>query len=128
MDITSVFGTAVPGSSPGESTMAQSIGGVEVDTIAARYGTPLYVYDAQTVEACSQELIKAFPDMRVHYAVKANANPALLKLMRRMGLGAEAVSPGELLAATAAGFRKSDISFTAPSLTEAELVFASERA
>ncbi len=108
--------------------MAQSIGGVGVETLAKRYGTPLYVYDAQMVETRCRELVRAFPGMHVHYAVKANANPALLKLMRRMGLGAEAVSPGELLAAEAAGFKKSDISFTAPSLTEAELIFAAARA
>lgn len=107
--------------------MAKAIGGIKGIDLAERFGTPLYVYDAEIIRKRSRELIRAFPDMHVHYAVKANANPSLLKLIRREGLGAEAVSPGEVLAAEAAGFKKKDISFTGPSLTEGELAFVSKR-
>src|SRR5690606_31428605 len=119
--------TAVPGSSPGESTMAKSIGGIAGKELVQKFGSPLYVYDAGVIKKRSQELVRAFPGMRVHYAVKANANPSLLKRIKREGLGAEAVSPGEVLIAEHAGFKKADISFTGPSLTEAELAFVARR-
>jgi len=108
--------------------MARTIGGVEGEYLRKRFGTPLYVYDAAIVSARCKELVRAFRGMDVHYAVKANANPALLALIRREGLGAEAVSPGEVLAAERAGFKKKHVSFTGPSLTEAELTFVAERA
>lgn len=118
-DITSVFGTAIPGSSPGGSTMNQNcIGGVDAEVLRKRFGTPLYVYDAAVVQKRCGELTRAFAGMQVHYAVKANANPALLKLIKKEGFGAEAVSVGELLVARRAGFPKDRISFTGPSLTE----------
>jgi len=106
----------------------RAIGGVVGEELRKRFGTPLYVYDASVVSKRSRELLEAFPGMLVHYAVKANANPALLKIIKEEGLGAEAVSPGELLVAEHAGFKKKDISFTGPSLTEAELRFVANRA
>lgn len=108
--------------------MAKGIGGVSGEALVRKYGSPLYVYDAATIQKRSRELVRAFPGMHVHYAVKANANPTLLKLIRKEGLGAEAVSPGEVLVAEAAGFKKKDISFTGPSLTEADLRFVAAHA
>jgi len=108
--------------------MAKGMGAKEAEGLRKRFGTPLYVYDADTVINRSRELVRAFKGMRVHYAVKANTNPALLKLIKKEGLGAEAVSRGELLMARRAGFPKSSISFTGPSLTEAELAFAAAHA
>jgi len=102
--------------------------GEDAESLVERFGSPLYVYDANVLKNRSRELVKAFKGMQVHYAVKANANPALLKLIKAEGLGAEAVSPGEILAARRAGFRKTDISFTGPSLTESELRYAAAHA
>ena len=102
--------------------------GVDAESLVERFGSPLYVYDASVLQKRSRELVKAFTGMHVHYAVKANANPALLKLIKAEGLGAEAVSPGEIRAAELAGFKKKDISFTGPSLTEGELRFAASHA
>ena len=103
------------------------IGQVKGESLVKRFGSPLYVYDAEEIQRRSKELLSAFAGMHVHYAVKANANPSLLKIIRKEGLGAEAVSPGEVLAAKHAGFKKADISFTGPSLTEAELAFVAAR-
>ena len=69
--------------------------------------TPFYYYDTdllrQTLRAISAEAGK-HEGFIVHYAVKANANPLLLKMIRHEGLGADCVSGGEIEACLRAGF------------------------
>lgn len=94
--------------------------------IARKWGTPVYVYDADVLSARARELLRHFPGAHFHFAIKANPNPALLKRIKSLGIGVEAVSPGELLLATRVGFRRSAISFTAASSTEEELILAAK--
>jgi diaminopimelate decarboxylase len=93
-----------------------------------RFGTPLYVYEGAVISRRCRGLLNAIPSASFHYAAKANSNPAILGLIRKEGLGIEAVSPGELRAARAAGFTKSEISFTCSNLTFAELRYAAKNA
>ncbi|MEE3463124.1 MAG: diaminopimelate decarboxylase [Candidatus Cryptobacteroides sp.] len=69
--------------------------------------TPFYYYDTEllreTLETIKAE-IRNYPGYHVHYAVKANANPKILKIIREAGLGADCVSGGEIKAAIQAGF------------------------
>ena len=69
--------------------------------------TPFYWYDTdvlrRTLEAINNEAGK-HEGFVVHYAVKANANPKLLRIIRAAGLGADCVSGGEIEAAVKAGF------------------------
>ena len=69
--------------------------------------TPFYYYDTdllrETLDTINQESGR-YEGFCVHYAVKANANPKLLRIIRRAGLGADCVSGGEIEAALAAGF------------------------
>lgn len=69
--------------------------------------TPFYYYDTelltQTLEAIKKE-IGDKPNYHLHYAVKANANPKVLKLISQAGFGADCVSGGEIRASLAAGF------------------------
>ena len=69
--------------------------------------TPFYYYDAellrQTLRAINQEASK-HEGFCVHYAIKANANPKVLKIIREAGLGADCVSGGEIEACIKAGF------------------------
>ena len=69
--------------------------------------TPFYYYDtellARTLDTIRREAGKR-PQFRVHYAVKANANPQILRIIAQAGLGADCVSGGEIEAALAAGF------------------------
>lgn len=95
---------------------------------AASFDTPLYLYDAAVIRRRCRTLRSALPSASFHYACKANANAELLNIIRSEGLGVEAVSPGELRAARAAGFRKNQISFTSSNLTENELRFAARNA
>lgn len=78
--------------------------------LAAEHGTPLWVYDAQTIRARIEEL-RAFD--RVRYAQKANSNLAVLALMREHGVALDAVSAGEVARAMAAGHAPEDIVYTA---------------
>lgn len=68
--------------------------------------TPFYYYDTQllrnTLDSINQE-IRKYNKYHVHYAVKANANPKLLNIVKESGLGADCVSGGEISAALQAG-------------------------
>lgn len=90
--------------------------------------TPCYVYDRSVIEKRCRDLRKHFPDAKVFYAVKANSNPELLKIIRKEGLGIECVSPGEIRAGQAAGFPKGMISYTCSNQMESDIVFAAKNA
>ena len=73
----------------------------------AELRTPFYYYDtdllSKTLQTIQQEAGK-HEGFVVHYAIKANADPTLLRMIRRAGLGADCVSGGEIEAALRAGF------------------------
>ena len=73
--------------------------------LAREHGTPLWVYDADTIRARIAEL-QRFPTIR--YAQKANANLHILRLMREQGVLVDAVSAGEIARALAAGYDAAD--------------------
>lgn len=78
---------------------------VPLEQIAAEFGTPCYVYSRSALTKAYQEFDSAFAD-RDHlicYAVKANANLAILNLFARLGSGFDIVSGGELLRVIKAG-------------------------
>ena len=74
--------------------------------------TPFYYYDTellrQTLQAITNEAHK-HEGFVVHYAVKANANPKILRIIREAGLGADCVSGGEIEASVKAGFTSNKI-------------------
>ena len=76
--------------------------------------TPFYYYDTEllreTLRAINSEAAK-HEGFCVHYAVKANANPRILRIIREAGLGADCVSGGEIEASVRAGFASSKIVF-----------------
>ena len=76
--------------------------------------TPFYYYDTEllreTLRAINSEAQK-HEGFCVHYAVKANANPRILRIIREAGLGADCVSGGEIEASVRAGFPSSKIVF-----------------
>jgi diaminopimelate decarboxylase len=91
--------------------------------IAASAGTPVYVYDADHVRRQFRLLQAALGTIphRIHYSVKANANLAVLSLVRHLGAGADIVSGGELVRALKAGFTPAEIVFSGVGKSEAEL-------
>jgi len=94
-------------------------------TIAREYGTPVYVYSASSIRGQVTRLMQSLGTIgSLRYAVKANANPALLALIFNMGLGADTVSRGEIQAALDAGCPADRIVFSGVGKTQEELAFA----
>lgn len=79
--------------------------GIALADIAARFGTPCYVYSRQAIEARWQAYNEAFGDTDhlICYAVKANSNLAILDTLARLGSGFDIVSGGELQRVIEAG-------------------------
>ncbi len=105
--------------------------GVSLAAVAAEFGTPCWVYGADTMRARARALRAAFGqaglDVAVHYAVKANDHLAVLRLFREEGLGADVVSAGELLRARRAGVAAGEIVFSGVGKSDAELRLAVEQ-
>ena len=94
-----------------------------LDDIAARFGTPLYLYDGALLEDRYRTFEAAFAGARllVAYSVKANGNLALLNRLARLGSGADIVSGGELARALEAGIPARRIVFAGAGKSEEEL-------
>ena len=98
------------------------IGGVGAGVLAAEHGTPLFVYDSSVAERKWSLLRQAFPSrFAISYSVKANPNPAFLRLFLAKGCGLEVASAGEFHQALCAGCPPEKILFAGPGKTEAEL-------
>jgi diaminopimelate decarboxylase len=91
------------------------IGGCDVTELAAEFGTPLFIYDEQTLRgqcrAYTQALAEVYPDSEVIYASKALSCRAMCELVEQEGLSLEVSSGGELMAALLAGFPTERIYF-----------------
>ena len=101
---------------------------VPLADVAARFGTPCYVYSRAALEASLAEFQNEITgiDALVCYAVKANSNLAILNLLVRNGAGFDIVSGGELQRALAAGGDPQKIVFSGVGKTAAEMKQALE--
>ncbi|HZT04583.1 MAG TPA: diaminopimelate decarboxylase [Steroidobacteraceae bacterium] len=100
--------------------------GVDMRVLAQRVGTPLHVYSASAIRQRIHALQTAVHGLNalICYAVKANANLAVLKLMADAGLGADIVSAGELRRSLLAGIPASCIVFSGVAKTADEIAEA----
>ena len=100
---------------------------VALSAIAAAVGTPVYVYSAATLRRHARvfrEGLAGVPRKHLAYAIKANPNLAVLRVLAREGYGADVVSVGEMKRALAAGMAPADIVFSGVGKTRAELAAA----
>ncbi len=98
---------------------------VPLARIAAEVGTPVYVYSRATLERHARVFTDAVAQAghaEVHFALKANPNLAVLKVLSNMGLGADVVSAGELDRALAAGITPDCVVFSGVGKTNAEML------
>ncbi len=96
---------------------------VSLASIAARFGTPCYVYSRRALEQAYLDYDQAFaayPHL-VCYAVKANSSLAILNLFARLGAGFDIVSGGELARVLAAGGDPGKVVFSGVGKTAAEM-------
>jgi diaminopimelate decarboxylase len=99
---------------------------VSVEDLANRYGTPLYIYSQRTLEQNFRRLDEALAPVR-HlpcYAVKANSNLAVLRVMAELGAGFDVVSGGELERVMEAGGKAEYCIFAGVAKTEPEIARA----
>ncbi len=103
---------------------------VPLAQIAEAVGTPVYVYSQATLErhfTVFRDALQSHPALGeplIAYAVKANSNVSVLKVLGGLGAGADTVSEGEIRRALAAGIPPSRIVFSGVGKTRAEITFA----
>ena len=87
--------------------------------------TPFYYYDTALLQATLDAIckeIKLYPNFHVHYALKANANPKILPIIQRAGLGVDCVSGGEIQTAIDAHFPTNSIVYAGVGKTDKEII------
>ncbi|KAF0118231.1 MAG: diaminopimelate decarboxylase [Rhodospirillaceae bacterium] len=99
---------------------------VSLPRLADEVGTPFYCYATATLERHYQVFTAALAGLpaHIHYAVKANANMAVVRTLADLGAGADVVSEGELRLALAAGISPKRIVFSGVGKTAAEITLA----
>lgn len=99
-----------------------------VEDLAKEFGTPLYIYSKNQIlrnyREISQPLVNSKLDYINCYAIKANSNPEILRLLAEEGAGAEISSGGELYLALKFGYLRNKITFTGVGKTDAEIEYA----
>ena len=99
-------------------------GGLRAETIAERFGTPVYVTDENIIRENYRRIRNAFlkyMDTRVYYACKANTSLAILRILEQEGSFIDAVSAGEVLTCMKAGFSADRILYTGVNVSSTEL-------
>lgn len=97
-----------------------------LETIAAKVGTPFYCYSANSLRKNYRDYVKSFAGCNalIAFALKANSNQAILKLLANEGAGADVVSQGELRRALAAGIIPQKIVYSGVGKTIEEMDYA----
>lgn len=98
---------------------------VPLARIAAEVGTPVYVYSCATLQRHAQVLRDALavvPSVHIAFAIKANPNLGVLRVLADEGYGADVVSGGELARALAAGIPAADVVFSGVGKMDRELI------
>lgn len=88
--------------------------------------TPYFLYDGDMIAARCDELAQAFAaqNVKLHYAVKANDNPAVVNIAAQRGIGACLVSKGEMQRAMAGGMKPADMLMNGVGKSRADIAFA----
>lgn len=98
------------------------VGELDVADLAATHGTPLFVYDAELMRRSYRALATAVSGFAaVDYSVKANPDPAVIRIFAAEGAGAEIASGAEFTAALAAGIEPGRILFAGPGKSDADI-------
>lgn len=101
-------------------------GKADVHALLNEYGSPLYVYDEETLRSRCREMrnLMKYPHFRVNYSAKANTNVELLKIICSEDLDVDGMSPGEMYLEMKAGFTPDRITFIGNNVSRQELQFA----
>ena len=93
-------------------------------SLVEKYGSPLYVYNAEKMESQYNRITAAFSsvkNLKLNYAVKANSNISILKFFKKLNSGIDTVSIQEVLLGLEAGFEPENIIFTPNGVSLSEI-------
>ena len=102
---------------------------VEVKNLAKKFGTPFYCYSYEKLKSNISNFKKEFRSFSplICFAIKSNTNVNLIKEIRKLGLGADVVSMGELMVALKAGVQPEKIVFSGVGKTSVEISYAIDK-
>ena len=102
---------------------------IKAQNIAKKFGTPIYVYSYKRLRDNVEKFKKNFKSFApiICFAVKANSNVNLIKEIKKLGLGADVVSMGELMKALKAGINPKKIVFSGVGKTSKEIKYAIDK-
>ena len=102
-----------------------AIGEIPAADIAAKFGTPTYLYDEPKIRKNYRRAFNAFakhyPDFKMFYAVKSCNNPAIVNILRQEGAGVDAASVNEILLAKHVGLGGEDVMFSGNFLSDDDI-------
>ncbi len=103
-----------------------NVQGIKISSLAEKYGTPLYIYDAGLMKERYNNFLDAVKDIKgnIHYAVKANDSLSIISYYAKLGCGADIVSIGEFEKCVAAGMSPKKIIFSGVGKDKNEIEFA----
>lgn len=104
----------------------EKIEGLEIESLAKKYGTPLYIYSYETLVGNFRRLRDAFAELNplLAFSMKCNSNQAVLRALINEGAGLDIVSVGELRRGLAAGVAPAKVVFAGVGKTRAEIAEA----
>lgn len=99
---------------------------IPVQSLAEKFGTPIFVYDASRIRENFQRVKNAFvsryPDFKLYYAIKCNNNPSVAKILIEEGAGIDTSSVHEIKLAKSLGLSGNDIIFSGNFLSDEDIV------
>ena len=103
-----------------------NVQGIKINSLAKKYGTPLYIYDAGLMKERYDTFLDTVKDVKgnIHYAVKANDALSIINYFAKLGCGADIVSIGEFEKCVAAGMSPKKIIFSGVGKDKNEIAFA----
>lgn len=107
-------------------TASISVQGVTFQSMATAFGTPLYIYDAATIQRQIELLRSSIENVKIKFAAKALTNLSILRFIKQQGVGVDVVSIQEAQLALMAGFLPADIMFTPSNVAFEEIIQAVE--
>lgn len=99
----------------------------KIEEVIKKFPTPFHIYDERAIRENARNLIKAFswaPGFKEFFAVKANPNPFLMKILYEEGFGADCSSMAELVLAEKVGIKGEDIMLTSNNTPAEEFIYA----
>ena len=96
----------------------------ELENAASNFGTPIYVYDLSIIESQNKKLQNAFKNLdnyKIHFAAKSLSNISVLKFIKNLEIGLDAVSIEEVKIGIKCGFNKNEILYTPNGVSFSEI-------